>query len=30
MIKRVAILNDETFKEILLTMINALQKVMPN
>ncbi|MFH1909006.1 MAG: type II toxin-antitoxin system PemK/MazF family toxin [Chloroflexota bacterium] len=30
MIKRVAILNDETFKEILLTMINALQKVIPN
>jgi mRNA interferase MazF len=29
MTKRVAILTDETFKEILLTTINTLQAVMP-
>ena len=28
--KRIAVLNDETFKEILLTTIKALQAVMPD
>ena len=30
MVKRVAVLKDETFSEVLLTTINALRKVMPN
>jgi len=30
MVKRVAILKDEAFREILLTTIHALQRVMPS